>query len=370
MTNKSLLFLISFICLSVITGCGKQDDVYNIRQFISRQQPLGSDEMAFMHISDPHGSNVTVEKMVTILNNTPCMFALMSGDLMANQEMIGLMQQATKPVLPVPGNHDAYQCQGQQGFRNEVIDALENDDLYFDNDSACYYYTDFTHGLHTLRVICLDQYEIDRLERHWDEGMTYTQQQINWLCRVLEKSAYVDGIIIQMHCGFGNKNKGSRDTSHQDTFISKLACNYDNSYDYHWNTDPLMIPSIVNAYTTGENLENVSFPNGMTKSYLHVTTHFDRPHDNFIGYCGGHLHWDLVEQLPAFPSQLQMLVAYGGLGKGNPDYDDLAKTFKGEQSYVINYNTINFKNREIKIKRLGATLTDYNTKRDSITLKY
>ena len=74
-----------------------------------------------------------------------------------------------------------------------------------------------------------------------------------------------------------------------------------------------LIPDIVNAYQTGENLNDKRYPNSaVVKDTLTVTTNFQGPHDNFIAYFGGHLHWDVTETLPYNPRQLQMLLTYGG----------------------------------------------------------
>ena len=366
---KSWMLLAFWILLS---SCHHNDDTFYINEWLDSIPTTQAGQLSFIHISDPHGSNITIEKMVQVLNTSDCQFGLISGDIMTTPDMIALLQQSTKPIFMAPGNHDAYQCQGQKGFRLEAINSLHYDDIHFANDSTNYYYADIQYKGKTLRVISLDQYEVDVMEYHWDEGMLYSQKQIDWFCNVLKQSEDVDGIIIQMHCGFGNKTKGTRDANQQGPFISKLAYLYNNSYDYHWNTDPTMIPSIVNAYTTGEDITGKSLPNGIDYKFLTVNTAFGKPHNNFIGYCGGHLHWDLVEHLPYFTDhpQLQMLVAYSGYGSGNPKYDDLAKTTAGSQSFVMNYNTIDFEKRTLRILRLGATQLVDGTHRDSITYTY
>ena len=356
----------------LLSSCHYNDDTFYINEWLDRIPTTQAGQLSFLHISDPHGSNITIEKMILILNASDCQFGLISGDIMTTPDMIALLQKSAKPIFLTPGNHDAYQCQGQKGFRIEAINALHYDNIHFGNDTTNYYYADIRYQGKTLRIINLDQYEVDVMEYHWDEGMLYSQQQIDWFCNVLTQSGDVDGIIIQMHCGFGNKKQGSRDTTHHDLFISKLAYLYDNSYDHHWNTDPIMIPSIVNAYTTGKNIANEKYNSGIKDSSLVVNTHFTKPHNNFIGYCGGHLHWDMIEHLSFFTEhpQLQMLVAYAGSGKGNPEYDDLDKSSSESQSYVINYNTVDFDRRTIRIVRLGANKLFDGTTRDSVTYKY
>ena len=376
--NTKSLFssvLISWMVLAlwaVLSSCHHKDDTFYIDEWFDRIPATQADELSFIHISDTHGSTVTIEKMIPILNASDCQFALISGDIMTTPSMLTLLKKSTKPVFLTPGNHDAYQWQGQKGFRMEAINSLHYDDIHFANDTTNYYYADIRHNGKTLRIINLEQYEVDVMEYHWDEGLLYSQQQIDWFCNVLKQSEEVDGIIIQIHCGFGNKKAGTRDVNHHDTFISKLAYLYDNSYDYHWNTEPTMIPEIVNAYTTGKNIVNKKYPTGIKDSSLIVNTQFTTPHNNFIAYCGGHLHWDLIEHLPYFTDhpQLQMLVAFSGNGRGNPKYDDLAKTASGDQSFVINYNTINFAKRTLRIERLGASQLVDGTRRDSITFAF
>ena len=102
---------------------------------------------------------------------------------------------------------------------------------------------------------------------------------------------------------------------------------------------------------------------------INVTTHFNEPHNNFIAYYGGHVHFDVVEYLSEYPNQLMSIIAYGGRGKGN-NLNDLIKTNTGVDSYTINPSNINFTTHEHKIVRLGSQRKDDGTLRESILFNF
>jgi hypothetical protein len=347
-------------------------ETFEVEEYLDTEPILiPEDEIAFLNISDTHGSDRSLEPACGFLNMTDCSFGLLSGDIDATSEMKDMLLSCTKPFLMIPGNHDAYDDGGEHKFRTRMLDPMQDiNNVVFGAEQCNYWHRDFYKAGYSLRVIGIDQWQTDHYSHKERESPSIlTQEQIDWFIQVLKDSYDFDGIIIMIHEGFGNAMVGQRDTNVTNDFISIYAKDYENGYDYSGVYNTLIIPDIVEAYLTGENLAAKEYMNANYLDKVTVTTDFQGPHDNFIAYFGGHAHWDMVEHLKDYPRQLQSLVAYGGYRTGS-SLNDLVKTVNGEFSFTINLNMIDFKNRTITIKRLGSTVKVDGTKREQISFTY
>lgn len=373
--KKLIYILIGCVILPAIAGC-VEGFIFHPEDVINENElSLSADQMAFVHISDVHRSSVSITPALYYLNHTLSSFALLTGDVMATGNMLNEIKASDKPMLLIPGNHDAYPYYaysvGQAGFRTQVLNAIgQGEKVIFANDQDNYWYQDYQRNGHTLRVIGIDQYEFESVNEEPNSLIcVYSQQQIDWLIDLLENSGHCDGIIMAIHAGFGNKNVWSRDRNVTNDFISIYARSYENSYDYAGERNIKIIPDIINAYQTGINMTEEKYGNSSNGDTLVVSTHFQGPHQNFIAYMGGHTHWDMAEFLTPYPQQLQILIAYCGDGTGH-DYNDLIKNTNNKNFYNFNVNIIDFKKRELTIIRKGANVKVDGTTRDSIVFRY
>ena len=370
----------TFLATSDVNGDGSVNcaDVTAVYDYILYHDSTNDRRMSFLHISDTHSVDVTLQPALEILNSDPTYsFMILTGDFLPTEAMMQELLASEKPVFIIPGNHDSWDegttahALGQRGFREQVLDRLyPNGEVNFGEDSISnYFYADVTQNGCTIRVIGLDLYEIETVGTTINNSVIFSQKQIDWLIEVLEDSYDKDGVIIMTHNGFGNSRCNRRDDSYINEFISIHAYDFFDTYNYFGTGDADMVPSIVEAYMTGENLTNASFYGGYRIQKINVTTNFDGPHNNFIAHYGGHIHFDVVEYLSGFPNQLMCIVAYGGRGKGN-SWNDLIKTNTGEDSYTINANNINFTTHEHQIVRLGSKQKDDGTLRQSILFTF
>lgn len=366
---KYLVFLFFFFSFS----CDGSDSSDYLHADLEKLSALPTSDISFLHISDTHGSSISVYPMVEFLNNTSCDFGVITGDVLPNDVMMGYIGSSQKPIFMIPGNHDAYDGWGQYGFRQYISNAnISIPNVVYGDDKANYFFYDLKKNGYQLRIIGIDQFEIDAVPSSGSPNVIMTQKQIDWFIRVLKESYDLDGIVILIHDGFGNSAKGSRDINNKTEFTSIFAYRFPNSYDHNGNFDPCLIPDIVNAYKTGENIMNREYPIGTNNGKIVVNTDFSGGHDNFIAYLGGHLHWDVTEYLNYYPNQLQILIAFGGEGEGTPlsHYDDLYKETYGKFSYCINEYSIHFSRKEIEINRLGKDSVINGTTRKIIKFKY
>ncbi len=349
MSRKYFFLLFSLVFVSLI-GCNGSLSADNNEDssFDSRVDSL----FRFIHISDTHGSTVTIDAVNDFCSKHRCDFVILTGDIVPNDRVIKSIRSSNIDYLVIPGNHDAYEKEGpgQFGFRSSFLNVIDMP-VHFPEDNTNYWFKDYEKNGKVLRVIGLDQFEQNSYGNTPGLFAMMTQKQIDWFVSLLERSHDVDGILILIHMGFGNSVKGQRDTSNHNEFISELASSYSNSYDYYGPEDPFMIPEIINAYVTGENFEKIY--NKGSRYEKKVSTHFENPHNNFIGFFGGHLHWDEVEYLSAFPSQLQSLVAFCGSGAGSKLNDLL----KSDYSYNFNVVDIDLFSNVLMITRRGACRT-------------
>ena len=353
-------------------------DITAIYDYLLGRDPSGDRRMSYLHISDTHSVDATLKPALEILNSDPTYsFMILTGDFLPTETMMQEVLASEKPVFIIPGNHDSWNEEnvtysyGQQGFREQVLNRLyPNGEVNFGDDVANYFYADVTQNGSTIRVIGLDLYDFANMGKPVVmNSVVFSQTQIDWLINVLENSGDKDGVIIMTHNGFGNSQQNTRDPNYVNEFISILAGGWWDTYNYWGTGDAILIPSIIEAYITGNNLENAEFKCGYRKQMVNVTTHFDGPHNNFIAYYGGHIHFDVVEYLSEFPKQLMCIIAYGGIGKGN-EWNDLIKTNTGIDSYTINASNINFSTHEHKIVRLGSQKKDDGTLRQSILFNF
>lgn len=357
MNNGNLQW--TLLILIVLTSCSKYEKDSDILE--TNEQ----DTFNYLHLSDPHGSLQSIKRAALLLSSGDDDFGIITGDVTPSQELIDNMNVCVKPFLMIPGNHDGYDNIGQYEFRRWQDRLSFSSTSSYGGERKNYWYRDFIKNDRVLRCIALDQYETD--EGQWSEkwDVTWTQEQIDWFVNIMEKSVDVDGIVVFMHCGWGNRYAGQRDVNNENEFISIYAHNYNHAYLYTGNSDPLMIPDIVNAYQTGVNITNQLYPNDGDDKLM-VTTHFTSPQNNFIAYFGGHLHWDVVEFLKDYPRQLQVLVAASYEGPAS-EYCDLTRA---DCKYAINRTTIDFNNRTLTIKRIGAARKKDGTIRDTIQFHF
>ncbi|MBO4723220.1 MAG: metallophosphoesterase [Muribaculaceae bacterium] len=357
-------------------------DITSIYDYMLWRDTSNDRRMSFLHISDTHSVDVTLAPALEILNSDPTFsFMILTGDFLPTETMIQEVLASEKPVFVIPGNHDAWNegdvtySYGQQGFREQVLNRLyPNGEVNFGDDIANFFYADVTQNDCTIRVIGLDLYDFANMGKPVVmNSVVFSQKQIDWLIDVLENSGDKDGVIIMTHNGFGNSLQNTRDPNYVNEFISINAYAWWDTYNYFGDGDAILIPSIVEAYMTGDDLTDAQFKSGhkvnKVSQMINVTTHFNEPHNNFIAYYGGHVHFDVVEYLSEYPNQLMSIIAYGGRGKGN-NLNDLIKTNTGVDSYTINASNINFTTHEHKIVRLGSQRKDDGTLRESILFNF
>ena len=221
----------TFLATSDVNGDGSVNcaDVTAVYDYILYHDSTNDRRMSFLHISDTHSVDVTLQPALEILNSDPTYsFMILTGDFLPTEAMMQEVLASEKPVFIIPGNHDSWNEEnvtysyGQQGFREQVLNRLyPNGEVNFGDDIANFFYADVTQNGCTIRVIGLDLYDFDNMGRPVVmNSVVFSQKQIDWLIEVLEDSYDKDGVIIMTHNGFGNSSQNSRDPNYINEFVN------------------------------------------------------------------------------------------------------------------------------------------------------
>lgn len=308
--------IIILVCFSFFINCSDNDDEASIDNSVltelwEQQGGVDPSDFSFLHISDTHGSSYTLKYFVKLLESSSYRFGLITGDILMTDAMQSIIDSSTKPIFLLPGNHDVFDWHDQNGqiaFRQTILNQSKwKSQMHLGDETGNYYYVDITKGEDIYRLICLDQYEINSVGMVPQYYIVMSQKQIDWFISVLDGASSYDGIIVAMHSGFGNSRVGSRDFNNNNNFITINGGSLD-SYEFYGDSDPCMIPDIVEAYISGTNVSR-TYASGKEGVAINVKTNFNSSHNNFIGYFGGHTHWDCVERLNYHPSQLQFIIS-------------------------------------------------------------
>lgn len=372
--QKCILFSIACLILLGCSDLADEDisiDNYVLSELLNQQGKIDSLNFSFLHISDTHGSAYTLKYFVKLLESSSYRFGLITGDIHMTEVMKQIISSSTKPVFLLPGNHDVFDWHDQNGqiaFRQMVLNQSKwKSQMHLGDETGNYYYVDITKGEDIYRLICLDQYEINSVGMVPQYYIVMSQKQIDWFIAVLNETYSYNGIIVAMHSGFGNSRIGSRDLNNKNNFITITGGSPD-SYEFYGDSDPCMIPDIVEAYISGTNVSR-TYASGKEGVAINVKTNFNSSHNNFIGYFGGHTHWDCVERLNCHPSQLQFIISSANYLYPSK-YDDMYRESQGINAITINSNIIEPTTRKITTIRLGARKIVDGTIRDRIEFKY
>lgn len=371
--QRNIICFLLFILLGCSNGENQELSIDNhiLTELYNQQGEIDSGNFSFLHISDTHGSAYTLKYFVKLLENSSYRFGMITGDILMTDEMQHFIDSSTKPIFLLPGNHDVFDWHDQNGqiaFRQTILNqSKRKSQIHLGDETGNYYYVDIKKGEDIYRLICLDQYEINSVGMVPQYYIVMSQKQIDWFIFVLDGASSYDGIIVAMHSGFGNSRVGSRDFNNNNNFITITGGSPD-SYEFYGDSNPCMIPDIVEAYISGTNFSR-TYASGKEGVVINVKTKFNSSHNNFIGYFGGHTHWDCVERLNYHPSQLQFLISSANYLYPSK-YDDMYRESQGINAITINGYIVESDERTITGIRLGARKIVNGTIRNKISFKY
>ncbi len=380
--------------------------------------------ISFLHASDPHGTAAFTTKMSNDMAlDDEIAFAIVTGDFKAygvnsplmyydSQNDSGELKKVMRwgLVLGTSGNHDSYDewTSGDPVSNSRMKDWLYslmgNNVTWGDTDGqtnvplqSAYYHKDFTKEGKTLRLIALDQYEIDATgatSRYY--YVRYSQKQINWFINLLKTTPSSYHIIIVMHqCPFDDNDYASvmrpqPDTVGGSTYVNAptklLFCSekISNTPFREFSDTPWMntIVNIVRAYLGLDGVSRLyeeEFRNAGSNTPFNIEADFAGiTPAHFCCYVVGHTHCDIGTWLPyeqygvdkeLYPRQLSVGITAADKNVPLSSTDDLDDS-SVNTSYRINKVTIVFATEnsvpQVIVERIGTKLTDGGRNRDKV----
>ncbi len=377
----------------------------------------------FLHVSDPHGSSTATTKAKNMLDNdADIAFLFVTGDVTAYGQSNGINSGISSDftdigdkLLLLAGNHDTYDnkfgtsATSQQATTNYIKGWLGQRVTYGDQSGvASYWHKDVPlGGSSKLRIISLDQYEIDKVRRSGNYYTIYSQAQVDWLIGLLKGLSKNDYVIIAMHEPPIQSPSGVNDSSSPDSYAVGLRPSqpyYTNgglnepmklfvseglrAFGNRYNEPSLnLLPQIMDAYMRKQAL-SMTYNNRGGGSTPDITINEDFSSINpatFLFYLGGHRHTDICSYLPNegenkdWSNQLMLYITCGDKGINYQYDDDLGgtgaswsppSTPSNAYTYRINQVTLDFGAKTINVTRIGATNTAGGRVRDQITFPF
>lgn len=372
----------------------------------------------FLHISDPHGEHaaaVVCNNMIAQDNGISFLFV--TGDMTTYSSFNGLdedleneLEDAGDKLLMLAGNHDTYEnkfgtsAASQQATTDFLKDWMGNRVVWGDQSGvASYWHKDIQLTASSkLRIISLDQYEIDKVRKPSSFYVMYSQAQIDWFIAQLKELGRNDFVIIAMHeCPVQSTILPSgqtsdtypdpyavamRPSSNADTgklFVSEGLREFGNRRD---EPNLNLIPRIVDAYMHKSSV-SIAYNNkgGGTPKDINVNETFSGNPATFLFYMGGHMHCDIGYYLPDesnetdggnWSDQLMLFITAADQATLYQSNDDLGGRYtnlpipSNPVTYRINEVELDFDAETIKVTRIGAQNTAGGRVRNTITFPF
>ena len=354
--------------------------------------------LIFMHMSDTHCTetnyHASFKKSIELfnmvsegeLNNGNFLkFILHTGDVRNSQfsDGYGFFDVVTKGlkknIYVTPGNHDV-------GNTNEVADAGTDEAIYdqmiapmldkwrLNSDGVDvphvkgknYYFNDFTDE--KIRLIVLYEYETDfelnatdASKLKYNRGVrAFSQKQIDWFIQTLKNTPQGYGVIIAKH------QPESVNGFTDNPFYSDLLKETVKMQSYCGSE---LIAQIVQAFIDRTVYKSSIHQTGGIVITLNVDADFSNlSSSEFICYCSGHTHLDMITRLKYYPNQIEL-----NIGPNNTHYTngtDIVQNGEGVTGILTNICSIDRNEGLIHIVRLGADLSNMGQLREFVSLKY
>lgn len=380
-----------------------EGQIEKIRSLGFKRNPNTADSnytpnLVFMHMSDTHCEETrrfeSFKKSVELFNivsrgsqyyGNALKFILHTGDVRNAEYSDGygffepVIKNLKKNIYVTPGNHDV-------GNGYTVANAGTNEDIYnqmiapmldkwnLNSDGVDsphiegknYYFNDFTDE--KIRMIVLYEYETNfdistsnpTLLVHHRGYRAFSQGQIDWLIQTLKNTPQGYGVIIAKH------QPESVDGFTDNPFYSSWQTERTHMQSY-CGTE--LIAQIVQAFIDRTVFNTTIQQTGGIVTTLNVAADFSSlASSEFICYCSGHTHLDMINKLKNYPKQIEL-----NIGPNNTHYTngtDIYQNGEGVTRLLTNVYSIDRNRGYIYVVRLGANFSNTAQYRDFISLKY
>lgn len=356
--------------------------------------------LSFMHISDTHCTNDNFlkpfERTVEIFNalakndvneGQNVKFLLHTGDVRDHAYNSGydffakVTSSLKRNIYVAAGNHDvghkldaAKAGTDEQLYEQMFAPMLEAWALKSDGggtphpDGKNYYFNDFTDE--KVRMIVLYEWETDfelnpsdTSQLMYDRSSrAFRQAQVDWFINSLQTVPAGYGVIVVKHQP--ESIKGVFDNP----FFSNVAVLDKKEMSTYCGTE--LIAQIVQAFIDRQSINVSVEQTGGVVTTLTAHANFSDVAEGaeFICYCSGHTHQDIVNFLRDYPKQLELTI-----GCNNVHYTsgtDMLQVDSDKSKNLINVYNIDRNRGYVYIVRIGADFSNTAQNRSFTAIKY
>ena len=356
--------------------------------------------LSFVHISDTHCTDSThlspfvraarlfnelAENDVNRGRNVK--FLLHTGDVRSMAYTSGysffynIIADLKRNVYVTAGNHDVghkldatIAGTDEQLYEQMFAPMLEKWALKSDGggtphpDGKNYYFTDFSDE--KVRMIVLYEWETDFELNPSDASLllydrssrAFRQEQIDWFINSLMTTPAGYGVIVVKHQP--ESIKGVFDNP----FFSNVAVLNKKEMSTYCGTE--LISQIVQAFIDRQSINVSVKQTGGVVTTLYANADFSAVAEGaeFICYCSGHTHQDVVTFLRDYPKQLELTI-----GCNNVHYtegSDMLQEEGGKSEVLMNVYNIDRNRGYVYIVRIGADFSNTAQNRSFTAIKY
>ena len=306
----------------------------------------------FGYLTDIHSDVIRYERFLKYCEYLKVDAAILGGDYTITNATDGFnylhaiaFNYSTK-VLPVVGNHDAWQYSTTTMYNKFLKDF---------GYGSTYYYQD----IHNIRIIVLNLYETTNTSY---KNEAISQTQMNWLISTLKSTPSTYGILLCYHKPNGTLTEDST----YNTFFTESPN----------DVDPLKtvtgiehIIKVVDAYMSKSSVSGTYTSDGGTVSYTADFTSLTSTGE-FIAHITGHYHRDLVGYYNGTTNKQLVINTICGNGYSPQHCFSFIRDGRGSSQDGMTFFGINRTTGKVMIARVGADIDVDGKKHDIMYIPY
>lgn len=301
----------------------------------------------FGYLTDIHSDVTRYERFLKYCEYLKVDAAILGGDYTITNATDGfnylhaIASNYSTKVLPVVGNHDAWQYSTTTMYNKFLKDF---------GYGSTYYYQD----IHNIRIIVLNIYETTNTSY---KNEAISQTQMDWLISTLKSTPSTYGILLCYHKPNGTLTEDST----YNTFFTESPN----------DVDPLKtvtgiehIIKVIDAYMSKSSVSGTYTSDGGTVSYTADFTSLTSTGE-FIAHITGHYHRDLVGYYSGTTNKQLVINTICGNGYSPQHCFSFIRDGRGSSQDGMTFFGINRTTGKVMIARVGADI-DVDGKRHDI----
>ena len=306
----------------------------------------------FGYLTDIHSDVTRYERFLKYCDYLKVDAAILGGDYTISNATDGfnylhtIASNYSTKVLPVVGNHDAWQYSTATMYNKFLKDF---------GYGSTYYYQD----IHNIRIIVLNLYETTSTSF---KNKAISQTQMDWLISTLKATPSTYGILLCYH----EPNGTLTEDSNYNTFFTESPN----------NNDPLKtsvgidhIIKVIDAYMSKSSTSGSYTADGGTVSYTADFTSLTSTGE-FIAHITGHYHRDLVGYYNGTTNKQLVISTICGNGYSPQHCFSFIRDGRGSSQDGMTFFGINRTTGKVMIARVGADIDVDGRKHDIMYIPY